>query len=336
MAGFKIVFYSFARLGGENHVEPRRPGARGRAARRTFAAGVAALMVATGVPGASAVAPGLTFERQNPDRTSKLSRLTKEASDLSKAYRGQIRTLDNTREDAVKAARRATRLERQVKNAEREVVHIARTTYMGGQFDAAQIFSLQGEANAALTNLALVSHLATERAQRTAHLKTLLQEANAAKKAADQKVDKLERDIAKLKSKRRQVEQLLKKFGFQQPDAGSGLTPRMISVRNEILRNFPMPYGVGCLRPGDPGEHGKGRACDFMTSPGGGVSTGADEERGDALAQWTIANGARLGIMYIIWKQRYYDIRTGGGWELMSDRGGATANHYDHVHVSVL
>jgi hypothetical protein len=39
--------------------------------------------------------------------------------------------------------------------------------------------------------------------------------------------------------------------------------------------------------------------------------------------------------MYIIWKQRYYDIRSGGGWDMMSDRGGVTANHYDHVHVSV-
>jgi hypothetical protein len=24
-----------------------------------------------------------------------------------------------------------------------------------------------------------------------------------------------------------------------------------------------------------------------------------------------------------------------GAWERMEDRGGATANHYDHVHVSV-
>ena len=40
--------------------------------------------------------------------------------------------------------------------------------------------------------------------------------------------------------------------------------------------------------------------------------------------------------MYIIWRQRYYDIRTGAGWRMMADRGGVTANHYDHVHVSVL
>ncbi|MBB4701356.1 hypothetical protein BJ982_002900 [Sphaerisporangium siamense] len=46
-------------------------------------------------------------------------------------------------------------------------------------------------------------------------------------------------------------------------------------------------------------------------------------------------NGRQIGIMYIIWRQRYYDIRTGAGWRQMSDRGGITANHYDHVHVSV-
>ncbi|MFD2349296.1 hypothetical protein ACFSTC_07840 [Nonomuraea ferruginea] len=107
----------------------------------------------------------------------------------------------------------------------------------------------------------------------------------------------------------------------------------MVNVRAEVMQNFPMPYGVGCLRPGDPGEHGKGRACDFMISRG--MASGGEADRGDALAEWLIRNGDRLGVMYIIWKQRYYDIRSGGGWDPMSDRGGATANHYDHVHVSV-
>ena len=46
-----------------------------------------------------------------------------------------------------------------------------------------------------------------------------------------------------------------------------------------------------------------------------------------------------LGVYYIIWKQRFYmpqyniygSVNT---WNLMTDRGGVTANHYDHVHVS--
>jgi hypothetical protein len=33
----------------------------------------------------------------------------------------------------------------------------------------------------------------------------------------------------------------------------------------------------------------------------------------------------------VIWNQR---INTGSGWESMEDRGGATANHEDHVHIS--
>ena len=33
----------------------------------------------------------------------------------------------------------------------------------------------------------------------------------------------------------------------------------------------------------------------------------------------------------MIWRQR---INFGSGWQLMEDRGGVTANHYDHVHVS--
>ncbi|MFB9963483.1 coiled-coil domain-containing protein [Sinosporangium siamense] len=317
-------------------MESGRPGKWGRAAMRVSAAAAALMLMAVGLPGASALAPALVLERHSPDRQSKIRRLTLEAAALSKAYRGEIRTLDDARDEAKKADRRADRLTRQVAGAERELVHIARTSYMSGGLDAIQLFGLQGEATQAMSNMALVTHLAGERAQRTTHLKTLLKEANAARKTADQKIDKLERDIAKLKTKRRDVERLLAKFGFQEPDAGSGLTARMVTIRNEIMANFPMPYGVGCLRPGDPGEHGKGRACDFMTSPGGRVSTGDDEARGDALAQWCINNGRRLGIMYIIWKQRYYDIRTGGGWDTMSDRGGATANHYDHVHVSVL
>ena len=33
----------------------------------------------------------------------------------------------------------------------------------------------------------------------------------------------------------------------------------------------------------------------------------------------------------MIWEQR---INHGSGWKAMEDRGGVTANHFDHVHVS--
>ena len=38
-------------------------------------------------------------------------------------------------------------------------------------------------------------------------------------------------------------------------------------------------------------------------------------------------------MQYVIWEQRYWE--PGSSWELMEDRGSITANHYDHVHVTV-
>jgi hypothetical protein len=57
---------------------------------------------------------------------------------------------------------------------------------------------------------------------------------------------------------------------------------------------------------------------------------------GDAVAQYAISNASSLGVKYVIWRQRIWDVRSGGGWRAMEDRGSVTANHYDHVHISVL
>jgi hypothetical protein len=34
----------------------------------------------------------------------------------------------------------------------------------------------------------------------------------------------------------------------------------------------------------------------------------------------------------VIWRQR---INFGSGWKPMEDRGGVTANHFDHTHISM-
>jgi hypothetical protein len=56
-----------------------------------------------------------------------------------------------------------------------------------------------------------------------------------------------------------------------------------------------------------------------------------DRGTGDALAACALRNADALGITYVIWRQR---INYGSGWQSMEDRGGATANHMDHVHIS--
>ncbi|HEY9523872.1 MAG TPA: hypothetical protein VIR33_11585 [Thermopolyspora sp.] len=284
---------------------------------------LAGLAATLGVPSAA---------EADPDLQAKLNKLTKQAAALSKEFRGEIQDLEEAKRAAKKAQANARRFKIGLVAAQRQVTRFASTTYMAGGADLVQLMTFGGSLNQAAT----MAYLANEKTQRLNRVTALVAQAKKAEKAADAKIGDLGEHIEELRGKRREVERLLAKFGFQQPDAGTGLTPRMISVRNTIMQNFPMPYGVGCLRPGDSGEHGVGRACDFMMSSGGRPATGADLERGNALAEWCIANGARIGIMYIIWRQRYYDIRTGAGWRMMADRGGVTANHYDHVHVSVL
>jgi hypothetical protein len=268
----------------------------------------------------------------DPGRQGKLNKLTKQAAALSKAYRGEIQDLEDAKLAVKKADAAAKQLRGNLVTAQRRVTQFAATSYMSGGVEASEMLSFGGDLNQAATMM----YLANVKAQQFNRINTLIADAKKAEKTADDKINNLQKDIAALRGKRREVEHLLAKFGFQPPDAGTGLTPRMISVRNLAMQNFPMPYGVGCLRPGDSGEHGVGRACDFMMSTGGRPATGADLDRGNALAEWCIANGSKIGIMYIIWRQRFYDMRTGSGWRMMEDRGGVTANHYDHVHVSVL
>jgi endonuclease/exonuclease/phosphatase family metal-dependent hydrolase len=82
----------------------------------------------------------------------------------------------------------------------------------------------------------------------------------------------------------------------------------------------------------DPQGHPAGLAADLMVAP-----TAAGKAEGDALAEYAKANADRLGIDYIIWWQRIWSSqRAGEGWRPMADRGSATANHRDHVHINVL
>ena len=80
---------------------------------------------------------------------------------------------------------------------------------------------------------------------------------------------------------------------------------------------------IGGYRP-NAGEHSTGEAIDFMISSRG---------QGDAIAAFVQANVGAYDVKYVIWRQRYW--APGKSWRMMEDRGSITANHYDHVHVSV-
>ncbi len=98
----------------------------------------------------------------------------------------------------------------------------------------------------------------------------------------------------------------------------------LYAIHDAVCANWPQITSYGTWR-GD-GEHGQGRAIDIMVSG----STGWE------VAEFLRANYSALGIEYIIHQQKIWSVeRSGEGWRGMSDRGSITANHYDHVHVTV-
>ncbi len=105
----------------------------------------------------------------------------------------------------------------------------------------------------------------------------------------------------------------------------SGLTSNAIAVHRAICAEFPEVTSYGGYRS-DGGSHGEGRAADAM-------ATGST---GDAVAEFVRANSGALGVSEVIWSQRIWTVqRSSEGWRAMEDRGSSTANHYDHVHVTV-
>ena len=105
-----------------------------------------------------------------------------------------------------------------------------------------------------------------------------------------------------------------------------GLTPDAVLVHRTVCARFPQVSSFGGLRGGG-GFHGSGQAVDCMIS---------DSKVGWELARWVRSRARELGVSQVIYAQKIWTVqRSGEGWRSMPDRGSSTANHYDHVHVSV-
>lgn len=105
----------------------------------------------------------------------------------------------------------------------------------------------------------------------------------------------------------------------------SGLTPNGRAAYRAVCAEFPEVSSYGGRRA-DPGsDHNSGNAVDIMI-------TGAT---GDRITEYLIANRDKLNVKYVIFEQKIYASYTGWSGRAMEDRGSVTANHYDHVHVSV-
>ena len=116
--------------------------------------------------------------------------------------------------------------------------------------------------------------------------------------------------------------------------AMNGLTPHTKKMKVALAKKFGIK-SFSLFRAGDDDGtghgHNSGMAVDFMVP--------VSSAQGDQLAEYLTKHMDELGVYYIIWKQRFYMPQQNiygpaNTWNLMPNRGGVTANHYDHVHVS--
>ena len=116
--------------------------------------------------------------------------------------------------------------------------------------------------------------------------------------------------------------------------AMNGLTPHTKKMKVALAKKFGIT-SFSLFRAGDDDgtghRHNSGMAVDFMVP--------INSVQGDQLAEYLTKHMDELGVYYIIWKQRFYMPQQNiygpaNTWNIMPNRGGVTANHYDHVHVS--
>ncbi|WP_410874688.1 peptidoglycan DD-metalloendopeptidase family protein [Nocardia sp. A7] len=110
-----------------------------------------------------------------------------------------------------------------------------------------------------------------------------------------------------------------------------GLQVDSIRLARTIVQRFPLVRAIGGQREDALPDHPSGRAIDIMIPD---PISGNGKALGDQIAEFVLTNSAALRIDYLIWRQTYR--AASGESNLMEDRGGVTANHMDHVHVTTL
>ena len=111
------------------------------------------------------------------------------------------------------------------------------------------------------------------------------------------------------------------------------MKPQTLNLIEVINKLYPEIKTIYTLRKGDHGDHGNGLAADFMLPN----PYRHNEALGWAIAHYIQQHAQELDIQYVIFHQTIWNIsRASEGWRAMANRGGDTANHIDHVHVSLV
>lgn len=108
-----------------------------------------------------------------------------------------------------------------------------------------------------------------------------------------------------------------------------GLQVETILAARAVSARFPQILNIGGVRADSLKWHPNGLAIDVMIP---NYATPEGKALGDQIVAYVLDNADRFGVNHVIFRQEIYS--RGGTHKRMSDRGGVTANHYDHVHIA--
>lgn len=113
-----------------------------------------------------------------------------------------------------------------------------------------------------------------------------------------------------------------------------GLKPNALKVLAAVRANWPQIKTFGGVHPDPLPDHPSGRAVDLMLP---NYKSAAGKKLGHDMSRWLQSHHSELGINYIIYDQHIWNVlRDKEGWRYMASRGSDSANHKNHVHVTVL
>ncbi|MCO8275623.1 hypothetical protein M1L60_34065 [Actinoplanes sp. TRM 88003] len=291
---------------------------------------------------------------------------------LESAAKGQavaIQKLAASKKRAVQLQTTVKQAESGAKAMEKQVAEIATRSYRLGRPNTMSMLLDSTSPDAFLERIEQLDMMAQFDAKVLIRYRETLDKAEAAKAAIDKEVREQTKQVAALGKKKKEAELALASVGggsvaggfvsgnsplakpaprnsdgswpdekctIKDPTSSGCLTPRTLNAYKEAKSDGFTRYTV-CWSQRNSGEHPKGRACDMSsnaTTYKNSPATGGDRAYGDRLANYFVKNASRLGVMYVIWFRQIWF--PGDGWRSYSGSGGASAEHTNHVHVSML
>ncbi|MCH9801443.1 MAG: hypothetical protein K0U62_07935 [Actinomycetia bacterium] len=319
---------------------------------RQLAGGACALIVAASVmaapaAGSSASSTAGSVTAAAPAKTKFYSK-----ADLRRAQQ-QLEQAKNRLTKLEKAQREARQ---QANDSEAALGSLAREQYVSGSSDLAELALLIGadDPQQAMRDAALISDFGADRKADWVAAEQRLDQAQSQSEGATAATRKAQRNLLAAFRAVLSAQSAGSHSGGpgsakldQRCQSAKSASPICIypswTERNQTLDaviagryvnvRWPQIKDVGGWRPYDAyPDHPSGRAIDIMM-PNRGV--GSDVKLGNEIAAYFQKHAADYGIYYMIWRQQMWKSSSPpGAWTGLRNRGSATANHFDHIHIS--